>query len=144
VNAVGDELAPFQVPLKPGEEEVDLQSLPRLKTGNPLPIPAQRENVSIDLPSGKIGMSRLRLCVRKEWETLRLPGVWVSRPERFRTGRKKASLKTADDENDQVVLTPMPPMCWLDGNKAARMAYKFTGRSKNRDTREGKKPPIVS
>jgi hypothetical protein len=93
---------------------------------------------------GRIDTLKPRPCVSKGWEQERLPGVWVSRPELFRTGRNRGFPKRDDDENDQVVSTRMLATCSPDRNKAARMAYKSTRRSKSRDIQERRKQCIGS
>jgi hypothetical protein len=98
------------------------QSLFLLRIGNPLPMLALRESVSLDVQSGMIDTLKSLPFVRKGLGMRRLPGASVSLPERFRTGRKKApSQKQNDGENDQVVLIRMPAMFSQDGSKGARM-----------------------
>src|SRR5690349_2218130 len=128
---------PYQTKKKRRQRNfVFLRNVLLLRIGNQLPIPVRREHVSPDIQSARIDTPKSWPCEHLDLGMRRLPGVSVSLPERFRTGRKKASLLCNDDENDQVVSTPMPPMYSQDGSKDARMVYRSTGRSKRRDTLE--------
>jgi hypothetical protein len=112
-------------------------SLFLLRIGNPLPMPALRESVSLDVRNGLIAMNKSLPFVRKGWGMRRLLGASVSLPERESTGRKKApSQKQNDGENDQVVLIPTPPMCSPDGSKGARMGRNCFEKSKRKAIRD--------
>ncbi len=108
------------------------QSLFLLSIGNQRPMPALNSHDSHDMRNGKINTLKSRPYVRKVWGIQNLPSALAYLPERFETGKRKASPMRDDGESAPVVLIRMPPMFSQDGNKDAQMVHRSTERSKKK------------